>query len=128
MWAMLRTSFTYDGFSHANGVHVAATVPLDLAAMLREWPGLAVTDREDHEQFGVCSITIEAATVGAGKPRPAPSLTDGRIPWNAVQLFILQRLGMDGWQPYAYGPNTSAGWPIHLLRKRVDVDLPFTAD
>lgn len=126
MWAMLRTGFRYDGYSHPNGIYVSATLPLDFAEMLKDWPGLKVTADREHERFGVCSIAVEAAPVEREKaPRP-PLDANWRAPWNAVQLFVLQRLGMEGWEPYACGPNTSAGWPIHLPRKPLRDDLPLT--
>lgn len=122
MWAMLRTALTYDGFSNADGLYLTATVPIDVAGMSKDWPGLAVEGSKEYAPFGVCWISVGAVAREWDKPPPPPLDRDGRAPWSAIQLFVLRQLGRDGWEPYAYGPNTSAGWPVHLLRKRMGAD------
>lgn len=121
MWAMLRTGFTYNEFSHPAGVYVQASLPVDLAGMLRPWPGLTLTEDEEYGRFGAYGVAIKAIAKWTGPP-PPPLDAHGKVSWYAVQMLAIQQLGTDGWEPYAYGPNTSAGWPIHLLRKRIGAD------
>lgn len=118
MWAMLRTGFSYNEYSHADGVYVHASLPVDLATMLQPWPGLTLTENEEYSRFGAYGVSIAARGKWTDSP-PPPLDGYGKASWSAVQMFVLQQLGMDGWEPYAYGPGTSAAWPIHLLRKRI---------
>ncbi|HEU0299320.1 MAG TPA: hypothetical protein VFR37_07700 [Longimicrobium sp.] len=120
MWAMLRTGFTCKSLD-PTGVYVTSTVPVDVARMLKAWPGLGVTAKEEYEQFGACWFSIERVA-DPSNPPPAPLSAKWEVSWHAVSMLVLQRLCADGWEPYGYGPKTSAGPMVHLLRKQVEAE------